>query len=175
MILKLSKTPKNRPTNRIIVVESSLLPKVFVELSARVEYALLALLEMASRRPEKTPLKISEIVAEQAIPDRYLEHILASLRRAGVVQSLRGAKGGYVLMREPWQITLLEIVASVEGELLENGQKERSTPPTLEQTLVYEVWQQATAASKAVLSRYTLQDLCQQREAQRHTDPMYYI
>lgn len=145
-----------------------------MELSARVEYALLALLEMASRYAQQEPLKMSEITAKQAIPDRYLEQILTNLRRSGVVQSQRGAKGGYLLAREPWQITLMDIVASVEGD---RDSRENQTPDllTLEKDLVLEVWQQARAASHAVLSGFTLQDLCQKRDDRSRHDPMYYI
>ena len=87
-----------------------------VELSSRVEYALLALLELASHQPKESPLTMNEITASQEIPERYLDQILAVLRRAGIVQSLRGAKGGYLLAIEPWQITLLEVFSSLDGD-----------------------------------------------------------
>ena len=80
-----------------------------LDLSAKVEYALLALLELASHHDKKVPLTMSEIAVKQPIPERYLEQILTQVRRAGLVQSQRGSKGGFVLIREPWQITLLEI------------------------------------------------------------------
>lgn len=143
-----------------------------MELSARVEYALLALLEMAGRYDQKEPLKISEITAKQAIPDRYLEQILTSLRRSGIVQSQRGAKGGYVLSREPWQITLLDIITSVEGD---GSEKETDALTTVEKSLIYEVWQQAKSASQTIFGHYTLQDLCQRRDAYRQINPMYHI
>jgi Rrf2 family protein len=144
----------------------------FLELSSKVEYALLALLELASNPPDSAPLTISQITAKQPIPDRYLEQILTGLRRNGLVQSQRGVKGGYVLTRKPWQITLLEIVASLEGE---GKEKDQSESATVEKEVVLEVWRQASDASQAVLSRYTLQDLCQRRDACQHKNPMYYI
>lgn len=143
-----------------------------VEMTARVEYALLALLEMATRYHRKEPLKISEITAKQPIPDRYLEQILTNLRRSGIVQSQRGAKGGYVLSREPWQITLQEIVGSVEGD---RSEKAVSSAATVEKLLVYEVWQQAKSASQTILERYTLEDLRQRRDAYLQINPMYHI
>jgi Rrf2 family protein len=142
-----------------------------VELSARVEYALLALLELASSYYQKEPLKVSDITTKQAIPDRYLEQILTNLRRSGIVQSQRGAKGGYVLSREPWQITLLEIMAAVEGK----SSSDSSTSSTVEHSLVDEVWQQAKTAAQAVLERQTLADLCERRNAYLQTHPMYHI
>lgn len=143
-----------------------------LDLSSKVEYALLALLELASHHGKKVPLTMSEITAKQPIPERYLEQILTNLRRAGVVQSQRGSKGGFVLVREPWQITLLEIVTLVEGERKE---KETSDPPTLERSLILEVWDRANTASVEVLRSYTLQDLCQEREVRAQQSPMYYI
>lgn len=142
-----------------------------MELSARIEYALLALLEMASRPDRKEPIKINEITANQPIPDRYLEQILTSLRRSGIVQSQRGAKGGYILTREPWQITLLEIASSIEGDRKEKDPNVSS----IERGLVQEVWQQADNAFEAILGRYTLEDLCQRRNDQLQVNPMYHI
>lgn len=70
-----------------------------VELSSRIEYALLALLALFDWRLEGKPLKVSEIAAMQSIPERYLDQILILLRRCGVVRSQRGIKGGYLLAK----------------------------------------------------------------------------
>src|SRR5689334_17765944 len=86
-----------------------------VELSCKSEYALLALLEMATHYESGEPMQIRQIAAQQNIPDRYLEQLLATLRRAGIVKSQRGSKGGYLLSREPWKITLLQILECLEG------------------------------------------------------------
>ncbi|MBD2664041.1 transcriptional regulator, BadM/Rrf2 family [Richelia sinica FACHB-800] len=143
-----------------------------LDLSAKVEYALLALLELAIHHDQKVPLTMNEIAAKQPIPERYLEQILTHLRRAGVVQSQRGSKGGFLLLREPWQITLLEIVTLVEGERKE---KESAETRTIEKTLVLEIWEQANASAIEVLRGYTLQDLCQEIETRTQNNPMYYI
>lgn len=115
---------------------------------------------------------MSEITAKQPIPERYLEQILTSLRRAGVVKSQRGSRGGFLLVREPWQITLLEIVTFVEGD---RKPKESSEPPTLEKNLVQNIWLQANNAAVEVLRSYTLQDMCQERDQRTQQNPMYYI
>ena len=152
-----------------------------MEMSAKVEYALIALLRMASFHAQKTPLKLSEITLEQAIPDRYLEQILMSLRHGGIVQSQRGARGGYALAREPRLITLLDIVASIEGNLRQDQARKRqfgghdAIALSLEKSLVNEIWQQAREASRSVLDRYTLQDLCQHLEDAKQVSPMYHI
>ncbi|MBE9161215.1 MULTISPECIES: Rrf2 family transcriptional regulator [Microcoleaceae] len=145
-----------------------------LELSSRVEYALLALLELASQHPKDSPLTVNEITASQEIPERYLDQILAVLRRASIVQSLRGAKGGYLLAKEPWQITLLEVFSTLEGGDRGPFQKV-SESATIEKTAVLEIWQEARQASWAVLGKYTLQDLCEQRDVRKQANPMYYI
>ncbi|MEG4272119.1 MULTISPECIES: Rrf2 family transcriptional regulator [unclassified Microcoleus] len=145
-----------------------------MELSSRVEYALLALLELASHYPKDSPLTVNEITASGEIPERYLDQILAVLRRASIVQSLRGAKGGYLLAKEPWQITLLEVFSILEGEGSSHIQKV-SESATIEKTAVLEIWQEARQASWAVLGKYTLQDLCEQRDVRKQAHPMYYI
>lgn len=143
-----------------------------MELSSKLEYALLALIELASQNAKKVPLTLSEITTKQPIPERYLEQVFTNLRRGGLVQSHRGAKGGYLLSREPGEITLLEVVISLEGVQKE---KKRSDYCTVEKETIYKVWQQANSASEAILRRYTLQDLCHLRDEHKHNNPMYYI
>ena len=145
-----------------------------VELSSRVQYALLALLELASHYPKDSPLTVSELTASGEIPERHLDQIIAVLRRASIVQSVRGAKGGYLLAKEPWQITLLEVFSTLEGSGSDQTQK-ASESVTIEKTAVLEIWQEARQASFAVLGKYTLQDLCELRDVRKQTHPMYYI
>lgn len=145
-----------------------------MELSCKTEYALLALLELATHYNTGSPLQIRQIAVEQAIPDRYLEQLLATLRRAGVVKSLRGAKGGYLLAREPWKISLWDVVSSIEG-LDAQQQAIEQVPKSTESMVVAELWQEARLAAEAVLQRYTLQDLAEKRDARQQRDIMYYI
>ncbi|MBW4621407.1 MAG: Rrf2 family transcriptional regulator [Cyanosarcina radialis HA8281-LM2] len=144
-----------------------------MELSCKLEYALLALLELASHYSEAEPLQIRQIAAEQNIPDRYLEQLLATLRRGGLIKSQRGAKGGYVLAREPWKIQLLEAIRCLEGSEAEAS--DEIAPKTVERAVVTEVWQEVNRSVDEVLQQYTLQDLCDRRDARRQLDIMYYI
>ncbi len=145
-----------------------------MDLSCKSEYALLALLELADRHSQNEPLQIRQIAAIQSIPDRYLEQLLATLRRSGLVRSQRGAKGGYVLAREPWKITLLEVVESIEGTDSQQVETHRSAK-TLEGMVIREAWQEARDAADAVLQKYTLQDLTEKRNSRQQLDLMYYI
>nr|WP_199296174.1 MULTISPECIES: Rrf2 family transcriptional regulator [unclassified Trichocoleus] len=147
---------------------------MLVELSCKSEYALLALLELAAHYGSSEPLQIRQIAAQQNIPDRYLEQLLATLRRCGLVRSQRGAKGGYLLAREPWKITLLEALNCIEGldtQPMENG----STTKTVESSVIWDIWQESRQAADAVLHGYTLQDLAERRDSRQQLDIMYYI
>ncbi|MDX2215341.1 MAG: Rrf2 family transcriptional regulator [Oculatellaceae cyanobacterium bins.114] len=143
-----------------------------MELSAKVEYALIALLELASQPSQNGPMQIKQIAERQKIPDRYLEQVFAILRQAGIVYSQRGNKGGYMLAREPWQITLLEIFSCLEE--LKGSKRLQANAPS-DSLLVQDVWKEAQQTAREVLQRYTLRDLCQQREARQRLGGMYYI
>jgi len=145
---------------------------VLLELPSKVEYALLALLEMGNASDSKKPLTDSENTSKHPIPERYLEQIMATLRRGGLIKSLRGAKGGYILARSPHQITLLEVVALIEGE---QQTPDNTDSFTIEMKLIRQNWQKANLAAQSVLEKYTLQDLYDQRESYLQKNLMYYI
>jgi Rrf2 family protein len=145
-----------------------------VELSCKSEYAILALLEMATNYQSGEPLQIRQIAAQQNIPDRYLEQLLATLRRGGIVKSQRGSKGGYLLAREPWKITVLEILECLEGLDVRICEENINTK-TLDSSVIGDIWQEACQAANSVLQKYTLQELCEQRDSRRQLDIMYYI
>ena len=130
-------------------------------------------MELATRYNEGEPLQIRQIATQQNIPDRYLEQLLAILRRGNLVRSQRGARGGYLLAREPWKITLLEVMACLEGSDATSTKGE--TAGTIESLVIREVWQEACQMADAVLSKYTLQSLCEQRAVRQQQDIMYYI
>jgi Rrf2 family protein len=145
-----------------------------VELSCKSEYAILALLEMATHYESGEPMQIRQIAAQQNIPDRYLEQLLATLRRGGILKSQRGSKGGYFLAREPRKITLFEILECLEGLDVRTGE-DNGNSKTLDGAVIEEIWQEACQAANSVLQNYTLQDLCEKRDSRRQLDIMYYI
>lgn len=85
----------------------------FVRISARTQYALRAVTELAAA-PEG-PVPAERIAAAQGIPRRFLDNILLQLRRAGLIRSQRGPEGGYWLARDAAAITLADVIAVVEG------------------------------------------------------------
>jgi Rrf2 family protein len=144
-----------------------------MELSNKTEYAILSLLALAKCYADGESLQIREIAARQNIPNRYLEELLATLRRGGLIKSIRGVKGGYVLAREPQKITILDALRCIEGA--EDEPSKSSNIQTVETEVIHDVWQEVRQAAYDVLQKHTLQDLCEQRISKRQMELMYYI
>ncbi|MDF5723866.1 MAG: Rrf2 family transcriptional regulator [Rhizonema sp. PD37] len=145
-----------------------------MELSCKSEYAILALLELTIHYQSGEPIQIRQIAAQQNIPDRYLEQLLATLRRGGLVKSQRGSKGGYSLAREPWKITLFEVLGYLEGLDVRTCDDEVKLK-TVDSAVIEEIRQEAYRAANSILQKYTLADLCEKRDSLRQLDIMYYI
>jgi Rrf2 family transcriptional regulator, cysteine metabolism repressor len=130
-------------------------------ITSKAPYAVRALAEL-TRRGGNAPVPIGEIARAREIPVQFLEGLFATLRRAGVLHSQRGVKGGYLFARPPAEITVLEVVELLEGDLGANAAQ--SGP----------VWVEAVAAVKEVLGGTTIADVAE-REARDSQAPMYYI
>ena len=85
-------------------------------ISTKGVYGLTAMYEL-SKHEEDTPLQIKEISSNANIPQNYLEQLLSKLRRAELVRSIRGARGGYVLAKDPEDILVKDILIALEGDL----------------------------------------------------------
>jgi len=130
-------------------------------ITSKSPYALRALSELA-RRGDAAPVPIGDLARARDIPAQFLEGLFATLRRAGILQSQRGVKGGYSFAREPSDVTVLEIVELLEGEL---GTEAAANGP---------IWTDATEAVRGVLAGTTIADVAE-REARDSATPMYYI
>ena len=84
--------------------------------STRAEYGVRVMVELA-RRGGVEPVPLGEIADGEGLPLAYLEHLVARLRRAGLIESRRGARGGYLLARPPGEITMAEVVEALEGSI----------------------------------------------------------
>lgn len=148
-----------------------------MELSLKSEYAILALLELAINFASDQPLQIRQIASQQNIPDRYLEQLLATLRRHGLVKSQRGSRGGYLLAREPWQISVLDVIRCIEGKdhAATASSPHGSTSELPNIAVVHEVWQEAQLAADHVLHNCSLKDLCERQRQRQLSTTMYYI
>lgn len=138
--------------------------------SARLHYATLALIELAVRQPSNHPIAASEISQRHGIPGPFLVQILRTLRSAGWVQSVRGSQGGYRLLVDPGELTLLDIAESI-GCAETNGQTEATD--TTANRVLSGVWDAASAASRAVLNQTTLAEIASR--ASQSDEMMFYI
>ena len=84
--------------------------------STKAEYGVRVMVELA-RRAGEDPIPLAEIAAHDGLPLAYLEHLVARLRKAGLVDSRRGSRGGYLLARSPVEITMAEVVEALEGTI----------------------------------------------------------
>lgn len=148
-----------------------------MRISARAEYALLALIELSTRKSEK-PIQSKQISARAGVPKPFLDQLLLDLRRSGLVRSVRGPGGGYVLARPPKEITVRDAMAVVEGTSLSTqcGIKSSDGKPCkrLKICALMEVWNQVDGAIEGVLANTTLADLSK-RQAEFETGQMYHI
>jgi Rrf2 family protein len=84
--------------------------------STKAEYGVRVMVELA-RRAGAEPVPLAEIAEHDGMPLAYLEHLVARLRKAGLVDSRRGSRGGYLLARSPTEITMAEVVEALEGSI----------------------------------------------------------
>jgi Rrf2 family transcriptional regulator, cysteine metabolism repressor len=85
--------------------------------STKAEYGVRVMVELARRAGEEEPVPLAEIAEHDGMPLAYLEHLVARLRKAGLVDSRRGSRGGYLLARSPTEITMAEVVEALEGSI----------------------------------------------------------
>lgn len=128
-------------------------------ITVKSPYALRALVELA-RAGGARPVPLREIARRRDVPVQFLEGLFGTLRRAGMLESQRGVKGGYSFARPPAEVTVLEVVELLEGEL---GGEARAAGG---------VWAEATDALRSVLGSVTVAEVAE-REAEEA--PMYYI
>jgi len=129
-----------------------------ISITTKSPYALQALAELG-RLGAAGPVPIAELARRREIPVQFLEQLFAVLRRAGVLRSQRGVKGGYGFARDPSEITVLEIVELLDGAFGAGAQG---------------VFADAAAAARGVLERTTVADVIE-REARAAGAAMYYI
>ncbi len=148
---------------------ASRIPDPHMKLSAKTEYACLAMLQLAAEYRSGDPLQIRRIAAEHGIPARFLVQILLQLKGASLVASTRGAAGGYRLSRPPAQITLAEVIEVMDGNERPSTNAGKNT--SLVGSLL-QLCRELDEVQRDRLADTTLADLVE--HAARH-EPMWYI
>ncbi len=133
-----------------------------MRVSAKVDYALRAMLELAAAPPG--PLKSERISSAQEIPQKFLENILLDLRHASLVTSQRGAEGGYALARPASEISLADVIRAVEGPIATvRGVRPEEVAYVGRAVPLREVWIDLRAAMRGVLEETSLADVLERR------------
>lgn len=150
-----------------------------MRLSTHGRYGVRLMLSLAMNYGQG-PLPLKEIAKEQDISEHYLEQLIAPLRRAGIVISVRGARGGYELAKPPEEITVGDIVRVLEGPIVpvpcvEEGLEEPCEKA--DKCVARLVWERLRDSITSVLDSITLADMCKKaKEMTRKEEPlMYYI
>ena len=131
-----------------------------MRVSAKVDYAVRAAVELAAAADDGVPVKAQAIADAQAIPLKFLENILIDMRHAGLVRSQRGAEGGYWLAKDPDRIVLAEVIRAVEGPIANvRGERPEQVEYAGAAEPLRDVWVAVRANLRAVLETVTLADL----------------
>ena len=142
-----------------------------MKVSAKTEYACLAMLELAAHYGSGEPVRIRSIADEHGIPSRFLVQILLQLKGAGFVSSTRGASGGYQLIKPPGDISLGEVMTVIEGLETEVTSTAATNSPTAR--VLVEAWKEIARVQHQALYAITFGDLVQR--IKRRSDNMFYI
>jgi Rrf2 family transcriptional regulator, cysteine metabolism repressor len=146
-----------------------------MRISSKSEYGLRAIFDLAQHYGEG-PVQSDAIASRQGIPVNYLNQLLILLRKAGLIDSLRGPQGGHRLARSPDQISLYDALIVLEGSLLlaDNARDDLPASQPDDQALIGEIWGTVRTALEERLRAVTFDDICQ-RKRQREGKIMYYI
>jgi len=140
----------------------------------RSDYGVRAVIDLA-RRYGEGPVQSADIAARESIPEAYLEQLLTSLRKAGLVRSSRGPRGGHELARDPGTIAAGEIISALEGPLLSLdclGDFDGDQASTA--SITRELWEAVAGAANGILDSTTVAALVE-RQRSREQRVMYYI
>ena len=130
-----------------------------MKLSSRTRYGMRAILDLAAEYGKK-PMQIKMIAQHEDISSKYLEQLISMLKMAGLVHSVRGPRGGYMLTRPPADITLKEVFLTLDGPTVPAECSEHAEfRPQCPDCAMRQVWQELENSISTVLNSYTLADL----------------
>jgi Rrf2 family protein len=130
-----------------------------MKLSTRTRYGIRAILELAENYGNG-PLQLRVIARDQGVSVKYLEQLMAMLKAAGIVRSVRGSKGGYILSKSPAQVKLSECFQCLEGSIITTEcVEDESFCERTNDCIARQVWTEVQEAVMGVLQSMTLQNL----------------
>jgi len=135
-----------------------------MRISTKGRYGTMAMLDLALRYGQG-PILAKDIARRQHISGLYLEHLLISLKVAGMVRSTRGTRGGFALAKQPSQIRLSEIIQATEGSMAPTEcVDDPEAYPRASVCVIHDVWMEVKSAINSILESTTLQDLLERQK-----------
>lgn len=146
-----------------------------MKLSTKGRYGLRGMIDLgANSNGEYLPLHT--IAERQGISERYLEQVFSSLKKAGLVKSVKGAQGGYILSKSSESITVKDILSTLEGDLEVVENMENNDNDLIRECVKTKVWEKMNEAIDKVVSSITLEELIiKYKKLNGNMDIMYYI
>lgn len=148
-----------------------------MKISSKGRYGLRAMVDLAvCGTGDQVSLGI--IAARQHISENYLEQVFSTLRKAGLVKSVKGAQGGYILAKQPSKILVGDILRALEGSLdiIDNSEEDNAYPVSIQNCIKLNVWDKINESINQVVDSITLQDLVNMyRKMNEGNAVMYYI
>ncbi len=139
-----------------------------MKLSVKSDYAARAVLGLARHYPTGGALRVEDLASQQGIPGNYLVQILIELKAQGIVRSLRGKEGGYLLSKPPAEITLGDVLRAVHGTVFDSpALRDSECPPELRRA-----WHRLQATLDGAAQAITFQKLLEEGSEK---EKMYYI
>jgi len=132
-----------------------------MKISAKIDYACRALLELSLHWPNQGPLQVETIAGRQKIPVKFLTQILIYLKQAGYVESVRGKNGGYLLRKLPREIKLNDIMENFQDT--NNSRDEKSNP------IFNPIWREVNQEFLKAMDKFNFEDICNRKRQSDNT------
>lgn len=142
-----------------------------MKISSRLDYAISCIIRVADKYKSKKPISISHVSAKERLEYDYTEQLLVKMRRAGLLKSVRGPAGGYILSRPPDKITVKDVALAIEDEILElicfrkKGRKKRCVH--FSDCRVRGLWLKLREEMESFLTRHTIKGLLLLRKKEK--------
>ena len=146
-----------------------------MKVSTKGDYGVRALVELAHHYGDG-PVQSAEIASRQEVPEPYLDQLLTSLRRAGFIRSVRGRQGGHVLINDPNEVRLSDVMVALEGSLAPIACVDDPEACTRTGGCVQrDVWERVRDATQEILDSVSIGDLAAKEREQNKNGGRYYI
>ncbi len=137
-----------------------------MKISAKIDYACRALLELSLHWPSQEPLQVEQIARRQRVPVKFLTQILIHLKQVGYVESVRGKKGGYLLRKLPKEIKLNAIMENFQDA---NNSRDEKTNP-----IFSPIWREVNEEFQKSMEKFNFEDICNRKREVDNT-PTFQI